>query len=140
MPRVLVVEDEADLRELLEAALRSAGYEVTTAADGRAGLRAARTELPDLVVLDLMLPDIDGADLCRTLRSEPATADVVIFVISAKSDLLDRIGAFQQGADDFLVKPFSFRELLLRIRAMLRRTRVELPLAAPQRTGRTRRA
>jgi DNA-binding response OmpR family regulator len=129
MARILIVEDEPDLRELLHAALSSAGYDVVTAADGRQALNAARAQAPDLVVLDLMLPDMDGTDVCRTLRAEPQTSTAAVFIVSAKNDLLDRIGAFQEGADDYLVKPFSFRELLLRIRAMLRRGHVELPVA-----------
>jgi two-component system phosphate regulon response regulator PhoB len=92
-------------------------------------LRPARPHTPDLVVLDLMLPDMDGTEICRTLRADPNTATAAVFIVSAKNDLLDRIGAFQEGADDYLVKPFSFRELLLRIRAMLRRSHVALPVA-----------
>jgi two-component system, OmpR family, phosphate regulon response regulator PhoB len=120
--RILVVEDEPDLRELLQTALESAGYESATAGTGREGLRLLREQQPDLLVLDLMLPDMDGTDICRVLRSEPAIAHTAVFVVSAKNDLLDRIDAFQQGADDYLVKPFSFRELLLRIQALLRRS------------------
>jgi two-component system, OmpR family, phosphate regulon response regulator PhoB len=121
LARILVVEDEPDLRELLETALTSAGYESMAAGTGREGLRILREQQPDLVVLDLMLPDMDGTDICRVLRSEPAISRTAIFIVSAKNDLLDRIDAFQQGADDYLVKPFSFRELLLRIQALLRR-------------------
>jgi two-component system phosphate regulon response regulator PhoB len=122
LARILVVEDEPDLRELLQTALTSAGYESMAAGTGRDGLRMLREQHPDLVVLDLMLPDMDGTDICRVLRSEPAIARTAVFIVSAKNDLLDRIDAFQQGADDYLVKPFSFRELLLRIQALLRRT------------------
>jgi two-component system phosphate regulon response regulator PhoB len=122
MARILVVEDEPDLRELLQTALTSAGHEPTTAGTGQEGLRLLREKQPDLVLLDLMLPDMDGTDICRVLRSDPAIARTAVFVVSAKSDLLDRIEAFRQGADDYLVKPFSFRELLLRIQALLRRT------------------
>jgi two-component system, OmpR family, phosphate regulon response regulator PhoB len=122
MARILVVEDEPDLRELLQTALTSAGYESTVAGTGQEGLRLLREQHPDLVVLDLMLPDMYGTDVCRVLRSEPAISHTAVFVVSAKNDLLDRIDAFRHGADDYLVKPFSFRELLARIHALLRRS------------------
>jgi two-component system phosphate regulon response regulator PhoB len=122
LARILVVEDEPDLRELLQTALTSAGYESMAAGTGRDGLRLLREQHPDLVELELKHPDMDGTDICRVLRSEPAIARTAVFIVSAKNDLLDRIDAFQQGADDYLVKPFSFRELLLRIQALLRRT------------------
>jgi two-component system, OmpR family, phosphate regulon response regulator PhoB len=128
--RILVVEDEPDLRELLQTALTSAGHQAFVAGTGREGLRLLREQHPDLVVLDLMLPDMDGTDVCRVLRSEPDVARTAVFVVSAKSDLLDRIEAFQHGADDYLMKPFSFRELLLRVQALLRRSHV-LPVPSP---------
>jgi DNA-binding response OmpR family regulator len=133
MARVLVVEDEPDLLELLEAALKSGGYDVDISDTGRDGLSRARRCLPDLVVLDLMLPDMDGTDVCRVLRSEAATQKTPILILSARNDLSDRIAAFQQGADDYLTKPFSFRELLLRIQAILRRANGNAPQAQQRR-------
>jgi len=124
--RILVVEDEPDLRELLDGGLRAAGYQVDLAEDGRQALRLAADHRPDLVLLDLMLPDFDGTEICRRLRRDETTADSGVIVVSAKTDLLDRIAAFEQGADDYVTKPYSFRELLLRIQAVLRRSDADL--------------
>jgi two-component system, OmpR family, phosphate regulon response regulator PhoB len=131
--RILIVEDEPDLLDLLDGGLRTAGFTVDLAAEGGAGLRLACANVPDLVLLDLMLPDMDGTEVCRRLRRDPATGKAGIIIVSAKSELLDRIGAFQDGADDYIVKPFSFRELLLRIQAVLRRTQGASMVPMPQR-------
>jgi two-component system, OmpR family, phosphate regulon response regulator PhoB len=137
MPRILIVEDEVDLCELLEMGLSSAGYEVQVASGGKQALRQAREMLPDLIVLDLMLPDAPGIEICRAVRQDPATEKTGVVVVSAKTELLDRIDAFRSGADDYLMKPFSFRELLLRIEAVLRRSGISRPRGAPALTARS---
>ena len=123
MARVLVIEDEADLREVLSYNLTQAGHRALSAPTAGEGLRLAREARPDLVLLDLMLPDAPGTAVCRALRSEPDTQRVPIIMVSAKGDEVDRIVGFELGADDYVVKPFSVRELLLRIDAVLRRGR-----------------
>jgi len=119
--RILVVDDEPDLLELVRMNLSQAGFEVDTAVDGAAALKALRGERPDLVVLDLMLPDVSGTDLCRQLRSDPAFAELPIIMLTARADEVDRVVGFELGADDYVTKPFSPRELVLRVRAVLRR-------------------
>ena len=121
MPRILVIEDEIDLRELLEYNLRGAGYEVFAAADAAAGFALAQEHRPDLVLLDIMLPDASGLDVCRMLRSNPITRDAQVMMVTAKGEEIDRVVGFELGADDYVVKPFSTRELLLRVQAVLRR-------------------
>jgi two-component system, OmpR family, phosphate regulon response regulator PhoB len=121
MSRVLVIEDETDLRELLEFNLRGAGYEVLGASDGAAGVALARERRPDLVLLDIMLPDASGLDICRMLKSHPHTRDAQVVMVTAKGEEIDRVVGFELGADDYVVKPFSTRELLLRVQAVLRR-------------------
>ena len=119
---VLVIEDEVDLATTLEYNLRQAGFQVRLAHSGRAGLAAATSEpLPDVVVLDLMLPDLSGTDICRRLREHERTRDVPVIMCTAKGEEIDRVVGFEIGADDYIVKPFSVRELILRIRALLRR-------------------
>jgi DNA-binding response OmpR family regulator len=133
VPRILIVEDEPDLRELLDLGLRSAGYEVDVACEGRAALRLMQEHPPDVAVLDLMLPDMDGTEICQALRRETRTERAGVIVVSARIELLDRLDAFEKGADDYMTKPFSFRELLLRIQALLRRNGLTRPtLPAPQ--------
>jgi len=119
--RVLVIEDEIDLATTLEYNLRSEGLQVQLAHTGRQGLSAASAApLPDVIVLDLMLPDIAGTEICRRLREQEHTRDVPIIMCTAKSEEIDRVVGFEVGADDYLVKPYSVRELVLRIRAQLR--------------------
>jgi len=118
--RVLVVDDEPILRESIAYRLRREGYVVSEAIDGTGALAAARTERPDLIVLDIMLPGVDGLDVCRILRAE---SDVPILLLSAKAEELDRVLGLDLGADDYLTKPFAMRELLARVRANLRRVR-----------------
>ena len=118
--RILVVDDEPNIREVVELYLRREGYEVEVAADGEAALMAIERKAPDLLVLDLMLPKIDGLELCRTLQRE---LNVLVLMLTARSDEIDRIIGLSVGADDYLGKPFSVRELSLRIKAILRRTR-----------------
>jgi two-component system phosphate regulon response regulator PhoB len=128
MTRILVIEDEVDLRELLQYNLKAAGYDVITAIDGAAGLELARAQRPDLVLLDLMLPDTSGLDLCRLLKSHADTRDIQVVMVTARGEEIDRVVGFELGADDYVVKPFSTRELLLRVQAVLRR---RSPATAP---------
>ncbi|MGC9335169.1 MAG: response regulator [Anaerolineae bacterium] len=118
---VLVVEDDLTLLEALEYNLAAEGYEILTATDGLAALEVARQELPDLIVLDLMLPRLDGFEVCRILRRETA---VPILMLTARVDEVDRVVGLEMGADDYLTKPFSMRELLARVKALLRRVRL----------------
>jgi two-component system, OmpR family, phosphate regulon response regulator PhoB len=121
MTRVLVIEDEKDLQQVLEYNLRKGGYEVHSAVRGNDGLELARERRPDLILLDLMLPDIPGTEVCRLLRQDPLTKDIPVIMVTAKGEEIDRVVGFELGADDYVVKPFSVRELLLRVRAVLRR-------------------
>ena len=121
MARILVIEDEKDLRGVLEWNLKQARHDVLTASCGADGLRIARRELPDLVLLDLMLPDMSGMEICRTLKQDPLTRGKAVVILTAKGEEVDRIVGLELGADDYVVKPFSVRELLLRIGAVLRR-------------------
>jgi DNA-binding response OmpR family regulator len=117
--RVLVVEDDQPLVRIMTKSLESNGFEVTSAFDGEDGLRAARDDRPDAIVLDLQLPRLNGVDLCRRLRSEGNA--VPILMLTARSTVPDRIGGLDAGADDYLVKPFSLGELAARLRALGRR-------------------
>jgi two-component system phosphate regulon response regulator PhoB len=123
MARVLVIEDEPDLREVLQYNLTQAGHKAIGASTGEAGLKLALESRPDLVLLDLMLPDVPGTAVAKLLRREPATQQVPIIMVTAKGEEVDRIVGFEIGADDYVTKPFSVRELLLRIEAVLRRGR-----------------
>ncbi len=118
---VLVIEDNADTRELLRYVLEAEGMGFIPASDGLAGLKLAARLSPRAVVLDLMLPGLDGLDVCRKLKSSPPTADIPIIMLTAKTAENDRIVGFEAGADDYLTKPFSPRELVLRLKALLRR-------------------
>ncbi len=121
MARILVVEDEPDLRQVLHYNLRDAGHDVVMASEGRKGLALAFEQPPDLVLLDLMLPDISGLEVCRSLKSDERTRHVPVIMVTARGEEIDRVVGFELGADDYVVKPFSIRELLLRLRAVLRR-------------------
>jgi DNA-binding response OmpR family regulator len=120
--RILVVEDQVSLLETLAYSLRREGYEVTTAPDGLEAVRLAHEQRPDLVVLDLMLPGIDGLEVCRRLRREMT---VPILMLTAKAEEIDKVVGLEVGADDYVTKPFGMRELLARVRALLRRARVQ---------------
>ena len=120
---MLIIEDEPDIRDLLAFHLEREGYAVTKSSGGAEGLRLARAAPPDLILLDLMLPGMDGLEVCRRLRSNPATRAVPLVMLTARGDELDRVLGLELGADDYVVKPFSPREVLARVRAVLRRSR-----------------
>lgn len=121
--KILVVDDEPDLLELVRVNLAQEGYRVDTATSGRVALAELRRARPDLAVLDLMLPDVSGTDLCRRIRADRELSDLPIIMLTAKADEVDRVVGFEVGADDYVTKPFSPRELVLRVRAVLRRHR-----------------
>ena len=116
--RILIVEDEPAVTDLLAYNLRKAHYDVLTAADGRAALQLARTSQPDLILLDLMIPEVDGLEVCRELRK---SSGVPIIMVTARGEEIDRVVGLEIGADDYVTKPFSVRELMARIKAVLRR-------------------
>ncbi len=120
MAKILLVEDDAVLRDTLRYNLEREGYEVNTSGNGAQGLAIARSAHPDLVILDVMLPDLDGLSICRMLRAE---SNVPIMMLTARKDEIDRVAGFEMGADDYVVKPFHLGELLARIRVMLRRSK-----------------
>ncbi len=122
MKKVLVIEDERDLAELLAYNLEKEGYTPLTASAGIEGLEIARRELPDLILLDLMLPGMMGTEVCSSLRQSEKTRSIPVLMLTARGDEIDRVVGFEVGADDYIVKPFSMRELMLRIRAILRRS------------------
>jgi len=132
--RVLIVEDEPDIRALVVHHLKREGYQVSAASSGEEALRQVQAALPDLVLLDLMMPAMDGLEVCRRLRQDPATASLPIVMLTAKGDEVDRVLGLEIGADDYVVKPFSPKELVARVRAVLRRSR-PAPGAAPLRLG-----
>ncbi len=119
--RILVVDDEPDLLELVRVNLERAGYDVTLASTGKEALARLRSEKPDLVVLDLMLPDHPGTEICREIRADAELAEVPVIMLTALSEEVDRVVGLELGADDYITKPFSPRELVLRVRAVLRR-------------------
>ncbi|SEN20528.1 two component transcriptional regulator, winged helix family [Stigmatella aurantiaca] len=121
MSHVLIVDDERDLAELIDFNLQAAGFSTRVAGTGEAALAAASEQPPQLVLLDLMLPDISGTEVCRQLRTNVLTRDVLIVMLTAKGEEADRVRGFEVGADDYVTKPFSVRELVLRIKAVLRR-------------------
>ncbi len=120
-PRILIIEDERSLAEVLTYNLEKEGFEVTSAADGQEGVRKAQSTLPDIVVLDLMLPIIEGYEVCRMLRSDPKTQGIRILMLTARSEEVDEIVGFNMGADDYVTKPFKIKPLIHRIKALLRR-------------------
>ncbi len=120
-PSVLIIEDEAPILEVLSYNLQKQGFEVYTATDGQTGLQQARTVLPDLVVLDLMIPVIEGLEVCRQLRSDPRTQAIRILMLTAKGEEADEVLGFNMGADDYVTKPFRLKPLIERIKVQLRR-------------------
>ncbi|MBV8760307.1 MAG: winged helix-turn-helix domain-containing protein [Deltaproteobacteria bacterium] len=119
--RVVIIEDERDVSRLLEFNLRGAGFGVTCAGTGAEGLAAIKANSPDVVILDLMLPDQSGYDVCKTLRGDPPTAEVGVLMLTAKGEPEDRILGLEVGADDYVVKPFVVREVVLRVTALANR-------------------
>ncbi len=120
-PKILVVDDEPEAVELVEFNLKQAGFEVAVAADGAEALKKARGLMPSLIVLDLMLPEVDGLEVCKMLRRDAGTAKVPIIMLTAKAAEIDRILGLELGADDYITKPFSPRELVLRVKRILQR-------------------
>ena len=118
---ILIVDDEPDVVDLLVFNLQKAGFKTSTARDGQTALLKARNELPALIVLDLMLPGISGTDVCRQLKTDPKTASIAVIMLTAKAEEVDRIVGLELGADDYVTKPFSPRELALRVKTVLRR-------------------
>ncbi|MDI6761601.1 MAG: response regulator transcription factor [Thermodesulfobacteriota bacterium] len=118
---MLVIEDEKDIADLIEYHLKQSGFNVIKALDGPLGLEQARKVQPGLIILDLMLPRMDGKDVCRAIKSNPLTQSIPILMLTAKAEEMDRVIGFELGADDYVTKPFSPRELVLRVKAILRR-------------------
>jgi two-component system phosphate regulon response regulator PhoB len=124
--RILIVEDEQDIVDMLTLNLKKAGgFTVSVASDGAAGLKKAREELPALVILDLMLPKMPGVEVCKVLKNDGATRHIPILMLTAKADEIDRIVGLEVGADDYVTKPFSPREIVLRIKAIMRRGKAD---------------
>lgn len=123
MHTVLVVDDETDILELVAFNLERQQYKVLTAGDGISAVKVAREKIPDLIVLDVMLPGLDGFGVYRELRADPRTSGIPVLMLTAKGEINDRIAGLELGADDYVTKPFSPRELLLRVKALLKRTR-----------------
>lgn len=133
--KILVVEDEKDIVKMLDYNLKKEGFKVLTASDGEDGLALANRELPDLVILDLMLPGMDGLEVCKALKKESKTASIPIIMLTAKSQELDKVVGLELGADDYVTKPFSLRELIARIKAVLRRAKEKDKLPEVLRIG-----
>ncbi|MGC9196409.1 MAG: response regulator [Syntrophobacteraceae bacterium] len=123
--KILVVEDDPDIAQLLALTIKKAGFEVSLSENGNDAVGLIRRHPPDLVILDLMLPGMDGFEICREIKREPRTAEVPVLILTARGEEIDRIIGLELGADDYVVKPFSPRELLLRVRAILRRSSQE---------------
>jgi DNA-binding response OmpR family regulator len=119
--KILVVDDEPDALELIEVNLKGAGFDVLSAASGRQALEKARAALPALVLLDVMLPEVDGLEVCKSLRRDPKTAFIPIIMLTARAAEIDRVVGLELGADDYITKPFSPRELILRVKNLLKR-------------------
>ncbi len=126
MARILVIEDEPAILKVLDYNFRQAGHEVLLAPRGEDGLRLARERHPDVILLDMMLPDVQGTEVCRSLKQWEETRETPIIIVSARGDEVDRVVGFELGAVDYVVKPFSVRELLLRVQAILRRVKAKV--------------
>jgi two-component system, OmpR family, phosphate regulon response regulator PhoB len=133
--RILIVDDEEDLVRLVSYNLARAGFELLSADNGRDALKLAQRERPDVMILDLMLPDLSGVHVCQRLKQDPETKSIPIIMLTARSSETDRIAGFEAGADDYVVKPFSPRELVLRVKALLART--QGPAQAPSKQDAT---
>jgi two-component system phosphate regulon response regulator PhoB len=121
MERVLIVDDDPDIQRLVSYNLSQAGFQVTTASSGRTALDTVQKHPPDLIILDIMMPDIDGMEVCRTLRQRENSRRIPIIMLTARADEIDRVVGFELGADDYVMKPFSPRELVLRVKSIFRR-------------------
>jgi two-component system phosphate regulon response regulator PhoB len=121
MKTILIIEDEKDIADLVEYHLKQSGFKVAKTSDGPSGLEQAKKSRPEIIILDLMLPGMDGRDVCRALKSNPFTQSIPVLMLTAKAEEVDRIVGFELGADDYVTKPFSPRELVLRVKAILRR-------------------
>jgi two-component system phosphate regulon response regulator PhoB len=121
MKSILIIEDEKDIVDLIAYHLKQSGFSILTAMDGASGLELAKKEHPSLIILDLMLPEMDGKDVCRALKANPNTQSIPILILTAKAEEVDRVIGFELGADDYVTKPFSPRELVLRVKAIQRR-------------------
>jgi phosphate regulon transcriptional regulator PhoB len=135
MKKILVVDDEPDLVELVTYNLKKEGFDASSAADGEKALHMIREKGYDLVILDLMLPGIQGMELCRILRNDPRTEGLPIIMVTAKGEEIDRVLGLEIGADDYIAKPFSPRELVARVKAVLRRTAQKQPVGKVMRIG-----
>jgi len=125
--KILIIEDERDLAELIAFNLQKEGFQTVMANDGKTGLEMVKNENPDIVILDLMLPEISGIEICKEIRKKESISAIPILMVTAKGEEIDKVIGFEVGADDYLVKPFSTRELLLRVKAILRRSSNEKP-------------
>src|ERR1043166_9525474 len=134
-PKILVVDDEPGALELVKVNRVNAGLDVVTASDGETALQKARSALPSLILLDLMLPEVDGLEVCKILRRDPATKEIPIIMLTAKAAEIDRVLGLELGADDYVTKPFSPRELVLRVRALLRRSERQTETSEQLRIG-----
>jgi two-component system phosphate regulon response regulator PhoB len=132
--RILIVDDEKDIIQVLDFALRQAGYDTITAGDAAQALNRVRETQPDLVILDLMLPDLPGTEVCRQLKSAAKTASLPVIMLTARGEEVDRVVGFELGADDYITKPFSVREVVLRVKAILRRNHAAGEQARPRET------
>lgn len=132
MPKILIVDDEKNIVELIKFNLEREGFQVITAYDGQEAVIMAQTIKPDLIILDIMLPKMDGLEVCRQLNQNAATRNIPIIMLSAKGDELDKILGLEIGADDYVTKPFSPRELIARVKARLRRLQVDKEIIAPE--------
>src|SRR5262245_19736475 len=124
MQHVLIVDDDPDIQRLVSYNFTQAGFEVATAGSGRKALESIQNQAPDLIILDLMLPDIDGMEVCRTLRQREHSSRIPIIMLTARGEEIDRVIGFELGADDYVAKPFSPRELVLRAKSIFRRMKV----------------
>ena len=125
MERVLIVDDDPDIQRLVSYNLTQAGYDVATAENGRKAIESVQKQPPDLIILDLMLPDVDGIEVCKTLRLRESSRRIPIVMLTARGEEIDRVVGFELGADDYVMKPFSPRELVLRVKSIFRRMKDE---------------
>jgi two-component system alkaline phosphatase synthesis response regulator PhoP len=121
MANILIIEDEKDITEAIEYNLSKEGYKISKAFDGTTGFKSAQAKIPDLIILDLMLPGMDGFEVCKQLKKDPKTANLPIIILTAKSGEVDKVLGLELGADDYITKPFSMRELVARVKTVLKR-------------------